>query len=138
MTEPVVRGLLALVVIGLPALTVWLRNRSQRPRVGQVPSELGPFPAVLLFSSSSCPTCPPARVVVDRVAGTAMRELKWPGDTVAFHKLGVGVVPTTLVVGTRGRVLDSFQGAPEERRLRRAMEKAGLGKVGREPGSGLE
>lgn len=123
MTDPIARGLLALAVIGLPVLVAWLRNRSRRPRVGQVPSELGPFPAVLLFSSGTCPTCPPAREVVDRLAGSTVREMKWPSDTVAFHKLGVGVVPTTLVVGARGKIVDSFQGVPEERRLRRAIAR---------------
>lgn len=138
MTDPVLRGLLALVVIGVPAFLVWLRNRSQRPRLGQVPAELGPFPTVLLFSSPSCPTCPPAREAVDRTAGEALKELRWPGDTVAFHKLGVGVVPTTFVVGTRGKIIESFQGIPEGRRLRRAMAKAGLSRSGRPPDSDPE
>ncbi|NND83511.1 MAG: hypothetical protein HKN46_00005 [Acidimicrobiia bacterium] len=91
-----------------------------------MPRDLGPFPGVLLFTSSTCPTCPPASELVHRLGGDDVRELTWPTDTVAFHKLGVGNVPATFVVNRTGKVVDTFEGVPEERRLERAVRRAGL------------
>ena len=126
MSDPLIRGLVALAVIGAPILVVWLRSRPGRVRSGQVPSDLGPFPSALLFSSSTCPTCPPAKDVVAATAGSSVREFRWPEDTVAFHKLGVGEVPATFVVDEQGTVVELFRGVPEERRLLRALTKAGV------------
>lgn len=125
MTGPWMQAVVALVAIGLPMLLVWRSGRVRRPWIGEMPRELGPFPRVLLFTSSTCPTCPPASELVHRV-GSEVRELTWPADTVAFHKLGVGNVPATFVVNRAGRVVDTFEGLPEERRLTRAVRRAGL------------
>lgn len=125
MTDTAVRAVVALVAILGPVAVAWLAVRPRRVRSGEAPSELGPFPSVLLFTSSTCPTCPPARAVVEEVYEDH-HELAWPRDTVAFHKLGVGVVPATFVVGPRGRIVESFEGVPDTRRLRRAVSKAGL------------
>ncbi len=136
MTEPVARGLLAAAIVGVPVLVAWLRGRPRRLRIGDFPADLGPFPGVYLFSSRTCPTCPPARELVQHVCGSTVRELTWPKDTVAFHKVGVGVVPASFVVGAKGRIVESFEGIPEERRLRRALAKAGLPVTGQAPGAG--
>ncbi len=125
MTDTAVRAVVALVAIVGPVMAAWVAVRPRRARSGEAPGELGPFPAVLLFTSSTCPTCPPAKVVVEEVCGDH-HELAWPRDTVAFHKLGVGVVPATFVVGPRGRIIESFEGVPDARRLRRALSRAGL------------
>lgn len=119
--------LAAAVVIGVPMAVAWSAGRARRPWIGQMPRELGPFPRVLLFTSPTCPTCPPAAEVVGRLGGEGVRELTWPEDTVAFHKLGVGSVPATFVVDRSGRVVEAFEGVPEERRLSRAVRRAGLG-----------
>lgn len=125
MTDGLVLAAVALVAIAVPMALVWRAGRASRPWIGEMPRELGPFPGVLLFTSSTCPTCPPASEIVNRVAGE-VRELTWPSDTVAFHKLGVGSVPATFVVNRAGKVVDTFEGVPEERRLTRAVRKAGL------------
>ncbi len=126
MRTPVIQGLAALAAVGLPMALAWFRARPRRARPGEAPAELGPFPRVLFFSSSTCPTCPPAREVVVNAAGDAVREVAWPKDTIAFHKLGVGVVPVTMAVDGRGRVVEVFEGLPDRRRLRRAVAKAGI------------
>jgi len=126
MTDEGTRALVAALAIGVPMGLVWARLRPRRVRLGSVPGELGPFPTVLLFSSSSCPTCPPAREVVTALCGAAVRELTWPADTVAFHKLAVGTVPATFVVDGEGDVVERFDGVPDERRLRRTLGRAGL------------
>lgn len=126
MTDAATRALVAIVAIGIPMGLAWVRMRPRRVRLGSAPAEFGPFPGVLFFSSISCPTCPPAREVVAALCGGAVRELAWPGDTVAFHKLAVGTVPATFVVDRAGRVVERFDGVPDERRLRRTLGKAGL------------
>ena len=126
MTEEAARAVVAALAIGVPMGLVWLRMRPRRVQAGRVPSELGPFPAVLLFSSARCPTCPPAQELVTAMCGSAVRELTWPADTVAFHKLGVGTVPATFVVDSKGKVVERFDGVPDVRRLRRTSSRAGL------------
>lgn len=125
MTEWWLRTLVALVVIAVPMIVTWRLGRSRRPWIGQMPRDLGPFPSVLLFTSPSCPTCGPAGDVVRRVGGERVQEFAWPRETVAFHKLGVGRVPSTFVVGRSGRVVEAFEGIPDERRLARAVKRAG-------------
>lgn len=126
MNDPWIRTLVVLAVIGIPMAAAWWAGRARRPWVGQMPRELGPFPRVLLFTSRSCPTCPPASEVVHRIGGDGVRELTWPADTVSFHKLGVGQVPSTFVVARGGKVVQTFEGVPEERALARAVKRAGL------------
>ncbi len=126
MSEVAVRAVVAVLAIGLPIGLAWMRLRPRRARLGNVPEALGPFPTVLLFSSPSCPTCPPARELVSAACGSSLRELTWPTDTVFFHKLAVGTVPATFVVDGAGDVLERFDGVPDERRLRRTLGRAGL------------
>ena len=61
----------ALGLIGWSAV-VWRRRSTDVRRV--VPDDLGPFPAVLFFSSDTCESCSPALEVVVAAASGRMQD----------------------------------------------------------------
>ena len=92
-----VAGALAIAAV---AAMVW-RARSRRSR--DVPAG-ALSTGVYLLTSSSCPTCVPARQrVVDALGEDGFVELSWEEDPEAFQDSGVDIVPALLVVGGEGR-----------------------------------
>lgn len=107
-------------------LAVWRRRRTTDVRRA-APGDLGPFPAVLFFSSDTCESCPPAREVVVAAAGGRLREHTWQVHPGILRRLRIDAVPTTWVVDRDGRVEAVFAGRPEPGALAAAIERAGVG-----------
>ncbi len=113
----------ALGLIGWAAV-VWRRRSTDVRRV--VPDDLGPFPAVLFFSSDTCESCPPAREVVVAAAGGRMRDYTWQVHPGILRRLRIDAVPTAWVVDRDGRVEAVFAGRPEPGEVAAAVARAGI------------
>lgn len=113
----------ALGLIGWVAVA-WRRRSTDVRRV--VPADLGPFPAVLFFSSETCDSCPPAREVVVAAAGGRLRDYTWQVHPGILRRLRIDAVPTTWVVDVDGRVEAVFAGRPEPRAVAAAVARAGV------------
>jgi hypothetical protein len=112
-----------LVLIGWAAIA-WRHRSTDVRRV--VPTDLGPFPAVLFFSSDTCDSCPPAREVVVAAAGGRLRDYTWQVHPGVLRRLRVDAVPTTWVVDGDGRVEAVFAGRPEPGEVSGAVARAGI------------
>jgi hypothetical protein len=94
-------GLVAGALALAAAAAILRRARSRRSR--EV-SAGGLGVGVYLLTSSSCPTCGPARQrVIDAVGEGGFIELSWESDPGAFRDSGVDTVPSLLVVEGSGR-----------------------------------
>lgn len=129
MDEPILRLLLVLgvVALALGVARAWPRLRAWRTARSPIRLEgLGPWPAVLLFTSGGCDSCEPARRLVEREAGAwPVRELSFEEDPERFTEAGVDAVPLVTVVDRDGRVVGQFAGVPDRRAFRRVLRAAG-------------
>lgn len=98
MDEPLVR---LAVVFGAVLLVFGVRAvRSLRqPRRSRPIPESGLEPGLYLFSSATCEQCAEARA---RLSGRNFRDLVWEEDHEVFDRLGIGDVPSLMVVGSDG------------------------------------
>jgi hypothetical protein len=120
LTDLLLAGLVAVGLLAVGAAS-WSRTR-RRPETGTVvPSDLGPFPTVLFFSSGSCASCPPARQVVAAATADRFKEYSWDAHPGILRRLRIEQVPTTWVVDAEGRVVDRVEGPPDEARFRRSL-----------------
>lgn len=117
------------VVVGIvvvAALVAWIARRVRRPphpgvRVGDV----GDRPGVVLFTSTTCPTCRDAIAELERL-DVSFREVTNDLEPSRFESWGVTAVPLTVVVDADGQVVRTFSGVPRRRPLRSALRTAGI------------
>ncbi len=102
-----------------------LTGRSRTDALPAAPADLGPYPAVLLFSSDSCASCAPARAVVDAEAAERWREHPWEIHPGILGRLRIDSVPTVWVVDADARIVDVIEGVPEQGRIARRVAKWG-------------
>jgi hypothetical protein len=111
MSDVWVRVLVVVGAIGIVGLaSVFLR----RPW-GRGPSilETDLVPGVYLFTSGTCADCEPARdVLLEKLGPDGFQEIEWERDPDVFTKVGVDVVPCTVVV-TKDGSATSFPGMPD-------------------------
>ncbi len=99
----------AVLVALLVGVAIRKKNRS-RPEPMDDP---GLDPGVYLFTSSACQGCVPARRAVQAALGEeGFIELDWESSPGEFHRLGVGAVPTTIVVSEDGSAM-RYPGPPQ-------------------------
>lgn len=71
-------------------------------------------PGIYLFTSATCADCTPSRErLVEQLGAGGFQEIEWEQDPESFARLGIDVVPTTLVVGMDGSA-SSYPGVPDE------------------------
>lgn len=73
--------------------------KSRNPKAGRAIANTGLAPGVYLFSSKTCHECDGARGLL---TGSDFHEISWEDQPEEFERLGIGEVPSTLVVGSRG------------------------------------
>lgn len=109
----------ALATTGVVVGRIGRGSVDERPRV---PGDLGPFPAVLFFSSGACASCGPARALVAAEAGGLFREHAWDVHPGILGRLRVDRVPTTWVVDAGGRRVRVVEGVPTPGSVAMAVE----------------
>ncbi len=89
-----------------------------------MPADLGPFPAIVFFSSASCESCPPARAALAGATGGDFREYSWDVHPGILRRLRIERVPTTWVVDASGRVVEVVEGEPKRSVIEEARQTA--------------
>lgn len=112
------------VAVGL-AWALGKRSREVEEEQRPVSQDFGTFPVVLLFTSNSCDNCPPARDVVFAEAGNLAKEIHYDLEPGLFERVRLNGVPTTLVVGSNGLVIQRFEGIPEAGSVAAALKSLG-------------
>ena len=126
MSDPLARLALVIVIVAVAAALAWVAHRIRRPphpavRVG----EAGDWPGVVLFTSTTCPTCKEAIAELERL-GVGFREVTNDLEPQRFASWGVTAVPLTVVIDADDAVVRTFSGVPSRRALRSALRRAGL------------
>ena len=113
---------LVLVAVGVAAIASRLR-RPPHPDI--TVGEVGDRPGVVLFTSTTCPTCKKTISLLEDI-GVPFREVTHDLEPQRFETWGVVAVPVTVVVDERSEVVDVFSGVPRRRAVERAVARAGL------------
>jgi hypothetical protein len=101
MSEAAVR-LMIVAAIGLAVILVMSVRRLRPVRGRRIATTLEP--GVYLFSSRSCLECDPARArLLEHFGWDGFVEVAWESDRQLFEEAGIDAVPTTLLVGEKGR-----------------------------------
>ena len=116
-------ALIGLAILAAAVVAGRLTGRSRTDALPAAPTDLGPYPAVLLFSSDSCASCAPARTVIDSEAGARWREHPWEIHPGILGRLRIDSVPTTWVVDADGRIVDVIEGIPATGRIARRVSR---------------
>lgn len=115
-------GALVLVAAGVAAIA----SRYRRPPHPDITvGEVGDRPGVVLFTSTTCPTCKQVIATLEDMA-VPFREVTHDLEPQRFESWGVVAVPVTVVIDESSQVVQAFSGVPRRRPLRRALDRAGL------------
>lgn len=98
----------------LVALVWWLARR-RSVAVSRSLGQTGLPAGVYLLSSMDCVECSAARDIITELVGVdGFREVAWETQPGLFEELGVGQVPSTMVV-TEGGAARWYPGVPAEK-----------------------
>lgn len=115
-------GALVVVAVGVAAIA----SRVRRPPHPDITvGEVGDRPGVVLFTSTTCPTCKETIALLEDI-GVPFREVTHDLEPQRFETWGVVAVPVTVVVDEHSQVVDVFSGVPRRRSVERAIGRAGL------------
>lgn len=126
MNDIVLRLLVVAAVVAVAAAIAWVIRRVRTPPHPRViVDEVGERPGVVLFTSTTCPTCKDAIAELES-HGIAFREVTNDLEPGRFETWGVAAVPLTVVVDADGGVVRTFSGVPRRRPLMSALREAGV------------
>ncbi|MGI9665502.1 MAG: glutaredoxin domain-containing protein [Acidimicrobiia bacterium] len=126
MTDIGVRLVVVLILVVVALLVAWVLRRYARPPHPTVDvGEVGDRPGVVLFTSTTCPTCKEV-VSLFREMGLPYREVTSDLEEKRFETWGIVAVPVTVVVDDADTVVATFSGVPRRRSLDRAVRSAGI------------
>ena len=80
---------------------------------------------IVLFTSTTCSKCKEA-LSRAKATGAPLREITYEIEAARFEEAGVDGVPLLLVMSASGEVVEQLAGLPGRRRLRRALDRAGV------------
>ncbi len=127
MSDTVVRLLVvvALVIGAIVVARVVAHFRSPpHPRV--TVGEVGERPGVVLFTSTTCPTCKEAIAALESY-DVSFREVTNDLEPQRFEAWGVTAVPLAVFVDVDGHAVSTISGIPRKRAVARALREAGIG-----------
>jgi hypothetical protein len=103
-----------LVVVGGIAVAVLVAVVIRRPsRRGRPLTGAGLRPGVYLFTSKTCADCLTARDrLVDSLGANGFTEIEWEASPALFARVGIDVVPCTVLVADDGSAL-RYPGMPD-------------------------
>lgn len=117
----IVAGVMILVAI----ITVIARKLGS-PHHGRVEVAGLDLPSgIVLFTSTECSNCKEA-LARAKETGAPLREITYEIEAARFESAGISGVPLTLVIDGEGSVIEQIAGVPGRRRLRRALDRAGV------------
>lgn len=126
MSDVTVRLLVVVGVVVAAALIGLVVGRVRRPpHPGVSVGEVGDRPGVVMFTSTTCPTCKDAIARLEDV-GIPFREVTSDLEPQRFDTWGIVAVPVTVVLDAESSVVATFSGVPAVRPLRRAVSSAGI------------
>ena len=126
MSDTLVRLLVVVGIVLAAATIAWVIGRVRTPPHPAVTvGEVGDRPGVVLFTSTTCPTCKDAIAELERF-GVRFREVTDDLEPQRFETWGVSAVPLTVVIDGSGHVVQTFSGVPRRRPLERALGRAGV------------
>ena len=103
--------LFAVVGVAALALVLSLVLRRRRERSPYRVGAHGLAQGVYLFTSATCPDCVEVRTLLNQALRDRYVEVRWEEQPEMFEQVGVGQVPTTVVVGEDGRA-EAWPGDP--------------------------
>ena len=124
MAEGLLRIVLVVGILVVAALVaVWARRRPYHAPVDITGA--GFDPGLVVFTATECRRCREV-LAAAKSTGAPLREVTYELEPGLQERLGVTGVPLTLVVDGSGRVSAQFAGLVDSRRLRRALNQAGV------------
>lgn len=126
MSDTLVRLLVVVGIVLAAAVVAWVIRRVRTPPHPRVTvGEVGERPGVVLFTSTTCPTCKEAVAALESF-GVSFREVTSDLEPQRFETWGVTAVPLTVVVDEGGQVVQTYSGVPRRRPLERTLGRAGI------------
>ena len=126
MSDTLLRVLVVVIIVGVAAGVAYAISRYRRPPHPTVQvGDVGDRPGVVLFTSTTCPTCKETVALLEDMR-VSFREVTHDLESKRFETWGVVAVPVTVVIDERSQVVDTFSGVPRRRVLRRALVRAGI------------
>ena len=126
MSDPVVRILVVAVVVGIAVVVAWILRRFTNPPHPTVTvGEVGDRPGIVLFTSTTCPTCKEVIALLQEME-LPYREVTSDLEPQRFETWGVLAVPVTVVVDGESNVVAAMSGVPKRRAISRAAHEAGV------------
>ena len=126
MSDTLLRVLVVVIIVAAAAGLAYVISRYRRPPHPTVQiGDVGDRPGVVLFTSTTCPTCKETIALLEDM-GIAFREVTHDLESQRFETWGVVAVPVTVVIDERSQVVETFSGVPRRRALRRALSRAGI------------
>ncbi|HUO46240.1 MAG TPA: hypothetical protein VM470_05360 [Acidimicrobiia bacterium] len=122
MNESVIRLVVLLGAAIVVAAFWWWGNR--RRADARVTVRMDLEPGVILFTSETCASCRAARKAVNAVFQGGYREVQFEDDPPGFGRLGIGRVPTVMLVSSDHQTV-ILEGVPSRRQLRRHRSDRG-------------
>ncbi len=126
MNDVAARVAAVIIVLGIARVVALLLARFLRPKHPDViVGDEGDRPGIVLFTSTDCSTCKRAISRI-RESGLTFREITYDLEPQRFEAWGVTGVPLTVVLDADGGIVDGMSGVPPIRRMRRAVQRAGI------------
>ena len=126
MSDAALRLLVVLVLVLGAAIVAAVISRIRRPPHPDITvGDVGDRPGVVVFTSTTCPTCKETIAVLEDM-GVSFREVTHDLEAHRFETWGVVAVPVTVVVDGDSAVVETFSGVPRRRPLQRALQRAGV------------